>query len=77
MQCYINPHENNGYDYMEKNEISFEAGDFDHFEKLRSGPDFELRLAGGAYRFHKNKPGFWELLVDSKHKKIYGTHNKP
>ncbi|KAJ6073178.1 hypothetical protein N7467_011263 [Penicillium canescens] len=52
-----------------------QLGDFDHFEKLRSGPNFELRLAGGAYRFHKNEPRFWELLVDSKYKKIYVDGN--
>lgn len=36
------------------------------------GPYFDIRFAGGVYRFEDNDMGFFELLVDSSKGAVLG-----
>ncbi|TWU71794.1 hypothetical protein ED733_000041 [Metarhizium rileyi] len=43
----------------------------------KTGPSFNLRLAGGVYRFKPNNLDLFELLVNSSSKEIYGASPNP
>ncbi|DAA75502.1 TPA_exp: Uncharacterized protein A8136_1576 [Trichophyton benhamiae CBS 112371] len=56
--------------------FKFNADDWKVFTTLvDAGPNFELRVAGGVYRFDSNATGFWELMVHSATGKIYVDGN--
>ncbi|EAW17006.1 uncharacterized protein NFIA_003620 [Aspergillus fischeri NRRL 181] len=40
-------------------------------EMSKPGPHFDLRMAGGVYRFDNNDLGFYELLVDSSMRAVF------
>lgn len=57
--------------------FKFNADDWKVFTTLvDAGPNFELRVAGGVYRFDSNATGFWELMVHSATGKIYGEFSR-
>lgn len=60
--------EDAGVKYVKAQGYDLDAG---ALTKLTSGPDFNLSLAGGTYRFEKNPFHFYELFVNSATKTIY------
>ncbi|OKL57158.1 hypothetical protein UA08_07441 [Talaromyces atroroseus] len=72
LDCIIDPQNNDGFKLLKNKGFEFQPGDYNLLGQLRvPNKHFEVRLAGGAYRFHTNENRFWELLVDSKAKAIY------
>ncbi|KAE8363723.1 hypothetical protein BDV27DRAFT_158502 [Aspergillus caelatus] len=67
----------NPVEYIEKKGFKFQSDDWEAVQVLeKPGPNFDLRLAGGVYRFDANKAGLWELMVHSVTSAIY-VNGKP
>lgn len=65
--------EEKGQEYLAQNGIRLNADDMKRLDVLSTpGPDFDIRFAGGAYRFQKSSHSFWDLIIDSANRKIYG-----
>ncbi|EFR04541.1 hypothetical protein MGYG_07546 [Nannizzia gypsea CBS 118893] len=63
-------------EYTASQGFKFNSDDWKAFITLvDAGPNFELRVAGGVYRFDSNAMGFWELMVHSATGKIYVDGN--
>ncbi|OJJ37865.1 hypothetical protein ASPWEDRAFT_171328 [Aspergillus wentii DTO 134E9] len=73
LECCSDPAKNDGLKLLKEKGFTFKKGDIDLIDQLRAAKEdlHILRLAGGAYRFHSNEAGFWELMIDSTKKAIY------